>query len=176
MSPVCDYLKWKRWMCLWSLSSPLSMMLLLTLNILFVVVQAQRLRCTREFGLTSPHRGPWWTYTMRGLYLLEMMLLLAVLAVIAGLHESTILAVFAGLHGTARGDDEVIAGGRIAAVSELQGMGVTTAVKEELGAGYSVTDVKELVDGNGIVAHLKLIKGSDKYGPDLQDLKVTLRS
>jgi hypothetical protein len=113
---------------------------------------------------------------MRGLYLLEMMLLLAVLAVIAGLHESTILAVFAGLHGSARGDDEVIAGGRIAAVSELQGMGVTTTAKEELGGGYSVTDVKELVDGNGIVAHLKLIKGSDKYGPDLQDLKVTLRS
>lgn len=46
---------------------------------------------------------------------------------------------------------------------------------EDLSAGYRVTDIEELADGSGIVAHLELIRGSEKYGPDLEDLKLTAR-
>lgn len=45
----------------------------------------------------------------------------------------------------------------------------------DLSAGYRVTDIKELADGSGIVAHLKLIRGSETYGPDLEVLKLTAR-
>lgn len=52
---------------------------------------------------------------------------------------------------------------------------VTVNATEELSAGYRVTDINELADGSGIVAHLKLISGSETYGPDLEDLKLTAR-
>lgn len=49
------------------------------------------------------------------------------------------------------------------------------ATDTDLSAGYRVTDINELADGSGIVAHLKLISGSETYGPDLEDLKLTAR-
>lgn len=52
---------------------------------------------------------------------------------------------------------------------------VTVNATEELSAGYRVTGINELADGSGIVAHLKLISGSETYGPDLEDLKLTAR-
>lgn len=51
----------------------------------------------------------------------------------------------------------------------------TVSAMEDLSAGYRVTDIKELADGSGIVAHLNLIRGSENYGPDLEDLKLTAR-
>jgi len=54
-------------------------------------------------------------------------------------------------------------------------LAVTVNATEEISARYRVTDINELADGSGIVAHLKLISGSETYGPDLEDLKLTAR-
>ena len=52
---------------------------------------------------------------------------------------------------------------------------VVTASQDHLSAGYRITQINELADGSGVVAHLKLISGSDTYGPDLEDLRFTAR-
>lgn len=44
-----------------------------------------------------------------------------------------------------------------------------------LGSGYRVASISEFQDGTGIVAHLKLIEGSDAYGPDIEELRFTAR-
>lgn len=44
-----------------------------------------------------------------------------------------------------------------------------------LGSGYRVDSISEFQDGTGIVAHLKLIEGSDAYGPDIEELRFTAR-
>jgi hypothetical protein len=46
---------------------------------------------------------------------------------------------------------------------------------EELGRGYRMSSIAELLDGSGIVAHLDLIEGSESYGPDIQELRVIAR-
>jgi hypothetical protein len=43
------------------------------------------------------------------------------------------------------------------------------------GSGYRVASISEFQDGTGIVAHLKLIEGSDAYGPDIEELRFTAR-
>lgn len=48
-------------------------------------------------------------------------------------------------------------------------------IQDHLSAGYRITEINELADGSGVVAHLKLISGSDTYGLDLEDLKLTAR-
>lgn len=44
-----------------------------------------------------------------------------------------------------------------------------------LNAQYSITEINELADEGGVVANLKLISGSDTYGPDLENLRLTAR-
>ncbi|KAG0566331.1 hypothetical protein KC19_7G055400 [Ceratodon purpureus] len=46
---------------------------------------------------------------------------------------------------------------------------------EEMGRGYKMTSIGELVDGSGIVGHLDLIEGTEIYGPDIEELRVIAR-
>lgn len=52
---------------------------------------------------------------------------------------------------------------------------VVNAGEDGLSASYRVTEINELADKSGVVANLKLVHGSDTYGPDLEELRFTAR-
>ena len=51
-----------------------------------------------------------------------------------------------------------------------------SAVDEnQVGYGYRVVCVNEVLNGDAIIADLDLIKGTDVYGPDVERLQLTVR-
>ncbi len=41
--------------------------------------------------------------------------------------------------------------------------------------GYQITSIQEMLDGNGIVAQMKLLRGTEIFGPDIENLKLSVR-
>lgn len=51
----------------------------------------------------------------------------------------------------------------------------TVSTIADLSSGYRMTEINELADGSGVVAHLELTSGCETYGPNLKELRLTAR-
>lgn len=51
----------------------------------------------------------------------------------------------------------------------------TVVAENQVGYGYRVVCVNEVLNGDAIIADLDLIKGTDVYGPDIERLQLTVR-
>ena len=51
----------------------------------------------------------------------------------------------------------------------------TVVGENQVGYGYKVVCVNDVLNGDAIIADLDLIKGTDVYGPDIEHLQLTVR-
>ena len=57
----------------------------------------------------------------------------------------------------------------------ILGMLSSPGVHASIGFGYKLTSISNLSGGDGVVAHLKLIKGTEIFGADIKKLRLTAR-